>query len=88
MKKQKNKLSSYSFWITLFGIIFLIAQQSLKYFGIDMDNKLFLDISSGICIVLIGLGVITGSSNKSIKDIKKDILDETESIQDDEDNNN
>ena len=82
--KKKNKLSSYSFWISLFGIVFLIAQQILKHLNINMDANLFLDISSAICLVLIGLGVITGTKNMSIKKIKEDITNEKDSNQDEE----
>ncbi len=77
MKKNlKKKISSYGFWISLLTVIFLIIQQILKNFGIELSSQLIIEIISGFCFILITIGVIKNSKKDNLEDIKEDVKSE------------
>ncbi len=74
----KNKIKNYGFWVSLLSIVVLITKHILNKCGISFDEYFITEIISGICFLLITLGVISNpESGKGYNDVKKDI---TESI--------
>ena len=70
----KNKIKNYGFWVSLLSILFLITKQILNKCGISIDEFFITEIISGICFLLITLGVISNpESGKGYNDIKQDI---------------
>ncbi len=77
MKKNlKKKISSYGFWISLLTAIFLIVKAVLTQYNIHISNSVAIEIISGICFVLITVGVIKNNDNKKMQNIKEDIENE------------
>ena len=80
MKKNlKKKISSYGFWFSLLTVIFLVIQNILKNFGVEISSAVAIEIIGGIIFILVTLGVITNSKKESITEIKNDVKEEIES---------
>ena len=75
----KSKMSNYGFWISLLSVIFLIVKQALSANGVNFDDNIAIDIITGVCYLLITLGVISNpESGKGYNDIKKDVANQLE----------
>ena len=79
MKKNlKNKISSYGFWLSLLTVIFLVVQNVLKQFGIELSSQIVVEVIALVIFVLITFGVITNTKKDNLLDIKDDIKVEIE----------
>lgn len=68
--KIKERIKSYSFWISLASAVFLVIKVLGQKFGFSVDETLFNDIITSMCSILVILGIIVppGSSNNQIND--------------------
>ena len=74
MKKIKQLLKSYKFWITLSCCIVIVLEVISKIVGFNIDKYLMISLLSSVCMLLISLGVID-VDDKSKEDIEDDIKD-------------
>jgi len=56
---MKDKLKSYSFWMSVSAAVVLVINKIGKHFGFYLDNEIVAEIVDSICGVLILFGVIT-----------------------------
>ena len=56
---MKDKLKSYSFWISVSAAVVLVVNNIGKHFGFYLDNEIVAEIVDSVCGVLILFGVIT-----------------------------
>lgn len=74
----KNKMKSYSFWISICGAVVVLISVIGQACGWKVDEKIIMDILSAMCMVLVVMGVIstpngTSSIDDIIEEIKTDI---------------
>ena len=64
---MKNKIKSYSFWMSVSAAAMLVVNNIGKHFGFYLDNEIVAEIVDSICGVLILFGVLTmtNDDNKS-----------------------
>ncbi len=88
----KNKLKSYNFWISVSAGVVLIFQLICEVFNLNISSDIMLSILSGLCGLLVIAGVVSPGENKSSSDIKEDIENKLNKLEDedmpDEDNDN
>lgn len=56
--KLKDKIKSYSFWVSLASAVILILKVLGSRFGFSIDESMVSDIFTAICSVLVLLGII------------------------------
>lgn len=56
--KLKDKIKSYSFWVSLASAVILILKVLGSRFGFSVDESMVSDIFTAICSVLVLLGII------------------------------
>lgn len=56
---MKDKLKSYSFWMSVSAAVVLVVNNIGKHFGFYVDNDIIAEIVDSICGVLILFGVLT-----------------------------
>ena len=59
MSNLKSKMKTYSFWISLVSAVLIIVRILGEYFGWFINEKLVMDIVTGICGVLVLLGILS-----------------------------
>lgn len=59
MSNLKSKMKTYSFWISLVSAVLIIIRILGEYFGWFINEKLIMDIVTGICGVLVLLGILS-----------------------------
>lgn len=59
MSNLKSKMKTYSFWISLVSAVLIIVRILGEYFGWFINEKLLMDIVTGICGVLVLLGILS-----------------------------
>lgn len=64
MKNVNSKFKSYSFWMSLLGAICIIIQTVLAEFNIAFTEESINSVITGICSVLVVLGVCTAPKNE------------------------
>ena len=75
---MKDKLKSYSFWVSLLGTIGIIVQSILKEFGIAFNQQALDSVITGICGILVLFGVCSAPVPKKEDLSTKDGLDDTQ----------
>ena len=83
--KLKDKVKSYSFWISLGSAIILILNLIGNKFGFNIDSGFASDLLTSLCSILVLLGIIvtpTSSASTTIQQTKddKNKPDENETI--------
>ena len=65
MKKNIiNKFKTYSFWISVGGVVGLVIQSFARAYGFAFDELVVNDIITSICGVLVVSGVISAPNGK------------------------
>lgn len=76
---MKNKIKSYSFWMSVSAAAMLVVNNIGKHFGFYLDNEIVAEIVDSICGVLILFGVLTMT-----KDDNKSSEEQVENLTSDE----
>lgn len=80
----KNKLKSYSFWVSLTAGIILVINCFLEQFGMKIDDVFVNSLVNSICGVLVILGLLTNTNSKTVLTKDDEGLDLTENDKTDE----
>lgn len=77
--KLKDKIKSYSFWVSLASAIILILKVLGNRFGFTVDETMVSDLFTALCSILVLLGIIVipsspVSANGGCKSTSKDKL--------------
>lgn len=71
--KLRDKIKSYSFWVSLASAIILILKNLGNRFGFSVDETMISDLFTALCSILVLLGIIVVPTNpqatKSTNDI-------------------
>lgn len=87
--KLKDKIKSYSFWVSLASALILILKVLGSRFGFTIDESMVSDIFTAICSILVLLGIIvipqapntTETENTNSNEIEESIKQsETENL--------
>ena len=76
----KERIKSYSFWISLASAVFLVIKVIGQKFGFTVDETLFNDIITSMCSILVILGIIVPPGSSKNKMISAEISSEVTSI--------
>lgn len=70
----KEKIKSYSFWVSLASAVILILKVLGSRFGFTVDETMISDLFTALCSILVILGIIVipGTKQGPITDIFKD----------------
>lgn len=63
--KLKDKIKSYSFWVSLASAIILILKILGNRFGFSVDETMVSDLFTALCSILVLLGIIVPPQNTS-----------------------
>lgn len=63
--KLKDKIKSYSFWVSLASAVVLILKVLGARFGFTVDEGMLSDLFTAMCSVLVLLGIIVVPSNSN-----------------------
>lgn len=63
--KIKDKIKSYSFWVSLASAVILILKLLGNRFGFTVDETMISDLFTALCSVLVLLGIIVVPSSQS-----------------------
>src|SRR5574344_957426 len=69
---MKDKMKTYSFWISVGGAVILLINNVGKAFGFTIDNKIVSDVINGVCGILVMFGVLTMTTNAKSDNIEND----------------
>ena len=64
----KEKIKSYSFWVSLASAIILILKVIGAKFGFDIDESLASSLVTSLCSILVLLGIIVTPAPKTTQD--------------------
>ena len=70
--KLKDKIKSYSFWVSLASAIILILKILGNRFGFVVDETMVSDLFTALCSVLVLLGIIVVPSQTQATNLKKE----------------
>lgn len=60
----KQKVKTYSFWISIISALLIIVRIIGEHFGWFINEGLIMDIVTGVCGVLVLLGILSSPSKK------------------------
>ena len=69
--KLRDKIKSYSFWVSIASAVILILKVLGNRFGFTVDESMISDLFTALCSILVLLGIIvvpsypTNNLNKS-----------------------
>lgn len=69
----KEKVKSYSFWVSLSSALILIIKVIGNKFGFTIDATLASDLITSLCSILVVTGIIVTPTPKSTKPVQDDI---------------
>lgn len=75
---MKNRIKTYSFWISLSGAIIVLVQAIGRVAGFIPNANLIHNIIMGIAGVLVVLGIVSSPTEEDLKNIEEDKNDENE----------
>lgn len=76
--KLKDKIKSYSFWVSLTSAVILILKVLGTRFGFTVDEGMISDIFTALCSVLVLLGIIVVPNNTSSSTVQDKLCEENE----------
>ena len=82
----KDKVKTYSFWISLVSAVLIIVRVVGEHFGWFINESFIMDIVTGVCGVLVLLGILssptqnTTSEKKNMENTITDLQSKTEEI--------
>ena len=65
--KIKDKIKSYSFWVSLASAVILILKVLGNRFGFTVDETMVSDLFTALCSILVLLGIIVVPSNQNLQ---------------------
>ena len=65
--KLKDKIKSYSFWVSLASAVILILKVLGNRFGFTVDETMVSDLFTALCSILVLLGIIVVPTNQNIQ---------------------
>ena len=72
--KLKDKVKSYSFWISLGSAIILILNLIGNKFGFNIDSGFASDLLTSLCSILVLLGIIVTPTSITLNSSQKENL--------------
>ena len=69
--KLRDKIKSYSFWVSLTSAIILILKILGTRFGFAVDETMISDLFTALCSILVLLGIIVPPQNISTATVKQ-----------------
>ena len=60
----KQKVKTYSFWISLISAVLIVVRIIGEHFGWFINESLIMDIVTGVCGILVLLGILSSPTNK------------------------
>lgn len=76
----KQKVKTYSFWISLVSAILIIVRVVCERFNLILNESFIMDIVTGICGVLVLLGILT-SPTKGKDEMDENIIEQEQSAE-------
>ena len=82
----KDKVKTYSFWISLVSAVLIIVRVVGEHFGWFINESFIMDIVTGVCGVLVLLGILssptqnTTSETKNMENTITDLQSKTDEI--------
>lgn len=76
-----NIFKNYKFYVIIAAIVCIVAVKVLSYFGLGINAELVQDFITYVLSILIAYNVITINVPSSTGDIKKDVIEEMETLQ-------
>ena len=79
----KQKVKTYSFWISLISAILIVVRIVGEHFGWFINESFIMDIVTGICGILVLLGILSSPTNKeeSMEETINNLKEQSEQIQ-------
>lgn len=77
--KIKDKIKSYSFWVSLASAVILILKVVGSRFGFTVDESMVSDAFTALCSILVLLGIIVVPSSQDKTNQTQEITDLTQS---------
>lgn len=71
--KLKDKIKSYSFWVSIASAVILILKVLGSRFGFTVDESMVSDIFTALCSILVLMGIIVVPSNNQTGSAIKNI---------------
>lgn len=71
--KLKDKIKSYSFWISLGSAVILILKIIGNEFGFSVDAGLASDLLTSLCSILVLFGIIVTPATKTENELKQSL---------------
>ena len=70
----KQRVKTYSFWVSLASAIFLILRVVGEHFGFAVNENLFSEIFTALCSILVLLGIIVPPKAKTKEESTQELL--------------
>ena len=79
----KQKVKTYSFWISIISAVLIVVRIIGEYFGWFINEGLIMDIVTGICGILVLLGILSSPTNKdeNMEETIKNLKEQSTQIQ-------
>lgn len=76
----KNKLKSYSFWVSLASAVLLLVQTIGRPLGLVIDESTYMSIVNSVLGVFVVLGIISHPAQNLLKNSSQKTISESENI--------
>ena len=72
----KQKAKTYSFWISIISAVLIVVRILGEHFGWAINESLIMDIVTGVCGILVLLGILSSPAKKdeSMEETIKNLL--------------
>mgnify|MGYP002520970568 CR=1 FL=1 len=76
----KNKLKSYSFWVSLASAVLLLVQTIGRPLGLVIDESTYMSIVNSVLGVFVVLGIISHPAQNLLKNSSQKTISESENV--------
>ena len=80
--RLRDKIKSYSFWVSLASAIILILKILGTRFGFSIDESMISDLFTALCSILVLLGIIVVPNSPQVSTRKQDSKEQVQIKQD------
>lgn len=79
----KQKAKTYSFWISIISAVLIVVRILGEHFGWAINESLIMDIVTGVCGILVLLGILSSPAKKdeSMEETIKNLTEQSKQIQ-------
>lgn len=77
----KNKVKSYSFWISLISAILIVVRIVGEHFNWFINESFIMDVVTAVCGVLVLLGILSAPSNSNSETNMETLGEQSKKIQ-------